>query len=448
MGDLVSSILGGAKYTTQTTAPDPLSQLQNTLRYNELALMNQTVEPAQLYGPPQSVYEAYQADPRVQDLYNQAQGYLGAIPGYQQNMQNIAGQMAQYPQQMQQIAQGLGPYQTYTGQLAQDMWNTQQQMADYSKAYNVYLNQLVSGARGAPMGAMSGGGGFGGAGGGGGGYGGGSWRGGDGGYGGGGFTPGPGGGMTMDQYKAMGTTGLGDYVKQILGPQLTQGFAAEGLGASGAAQEALAKGTAQVAEDFIKTLPAAAEQLGMLPYQQGLAASQGNLYGAQGRLAGAQAGLAGAQAGLAGAQAQHIGAMTPYEQALMGAQANMQMAQMGLLGMQPLMQQYNMQQGVMQPIQQAANLQLAQLQPWQAAYQATAGQLAPYQAMGQLGLQGSQATQGLMSMADYQRSLNEQNLMRQQQMALTGLTGIPYNPGSVQTGVQRQPPLFGFFGYG
>jgi len=163
--------------------------------------------------------------------------------------------------------------------------------------------------------------------------------------------------MTLDQYKAMGTTGLGDYVKQILGPQLTQGYAAEGLAGSGAAQEALAKGTAQVAEDFIKTLPAAAEQLGMLPYQQGLAASQGGLYGAQ-------AGLAGAQAGLAGAQASHIGAMTPYEQALMGAQTGMQQAQMGLLGMQPLMQQYAMQQGALAPLQAAANFQLAQLEPW------------------------------------------------------------------------------------
>src|SRR5262249_50552873 len=149
---------------------------------------------------------------------------------------------------------------------------------------------------------------------------------------------------------------------------------------------------------------------------------------------------------------------------------------MGLLGMQPVMQQYAMQQGALAPLQSAANFQLAQLEPWQAAYQATAGQLAPwqagyqatlgqlqpyqamnqaalglfqpYQGMGQMGIAGAQAAQGLLPMADYQRSLYEQDLMRQQQMALTGLTGIPYTPGSTQRGTQAQPPLFGFMGSG
>src|SRR5262245_54752309 len=312
MGDLIGSIFGGAKYTTQTTQPDAMSQLMNTLRYNELLGMSQNVTPAMLYGAPQDVGAAYTADPRVQQLYAQAQDRLQWLPyytsGIEQNvispvMGNMAGiqgvgqQMAQYPQQFQQLAQGMQPYQRNVMDLASKMWDTQKQMADYSQAYNKYLGEIVAGQRGPQGGGGGGGGGIGGGGGGGS-------------CGGGGFSPGPGGGMTLDQYKAMGTSGLGDYVKQILGPQLTQGYAAEGLAGSGAAQEALAKGTAQVAEDFLKTLPAAAEQLGMLPYQQGLAASQGGLYGAQ-------AGLAGAQAGLAGAQAAHIAGMTPYEQALM-----------------------------------------------------------------------------------------------------------------------------------
>src|SRR5262245_24600638 len=126
MGDLVSSILGGAKYTTQTTAPDAMQQLMNTLRYNELYGMQQNVTPAMLYGAPQDVPAAYTADPRVQDLYNQAQDRLKWLPyytsGIEQNvitpvMGNMAGlqgvgqQMAGYPQQFQQIAAGMQPYQ-------------------------------------------------------------------------------------------------------------------------------------------------------------------------------------------------------------------------------------------------------------------------------------------------------------------------------------------------
>src|SRR5262245_50874495 len=280
------------------------------------------------------------------------QGVGQQLAGYPGQFGALAGQMAQYPQQFQQLAQGMQPYQQNVMDLASKMWDTQSQMANYSQAYNKYLGDVVAG-QGGPQGVGGGGltprgGGYGGGG----------------GTAGGGFSPGPGGGMNLEQYKAMGTSGLGDYVKQILGPQLTQGYAAEGLAGSGAAQEALAKGTAQVAEDFIKTLPQAAEQLGMLPYQQGLAAAQGGLYGAH-------AGLAGAQAGLAGAQASHIGAMTPYEQALMGAQTGYQQGQTGLLGLQPLMQQYQMQQGLTTPLQAAANMQMAQLEPWQAAYAAT-----------------------------------------------------------------------------
>src|SRR5215831_19102053 len=175
MGDLVSSILGGAKYTTQTTTPDPLQQQMNVLRYNELQQMANQVSPWQLYGEPQWVPSAYTADPRVGDLYNQAQGYLSGLGGYQQGLQqnvvnqvlgNIPGiqgvgqqlagypgqfaglgqEMGQYPQQMQQIAASMQPYAGYAGELTKQMWDTQQKMADYSQAYNQYLGNIVAGA--------------------------------------------------------------------------------------------------------------------------------------------------------------------------------------------------------------------------------------------------------------------------------------------------------------
>lgn len=70
--------------------------------------------------------------------------------------------------------------------------------------------------------------------------------------------------------------------------------------------------------------------------------------------------------------------------------------------------------------------------------------MAPFQA------RQAQATraQTLMPIADYDRMLKEQDLLRQQGVATTGLTGLPYTPTTSTSGSQRQPPLFGFFGQG
>ena len=74
----------------------------------------------------------------------------------------------------------------------------------------------------------------------------------------------------------------------------------------------------------------------------------------------------------------------------------------------------------------------------------TALTMAPFQA------RQAQATraQTLMPIADYDRMLKEQDLLRQQGVATTGLTGLPYTPTTSTEGSQRQPPLFGFFGQG
>ena len=65
-----------------------------------------------------------------------------------------------------------------------------------------------------------------------------------------------------------------------------------------------------------------------------------------------------------------------------------------------------------------------------------------------LSLAPAQRAQMMLPMLDYGRSLREQDLLRRQGVFTTGLTGLPFTPGGSQTGSQRQPPLFGFFGQG
>ena len=60
----------------------------------------------------------------------------------------------------------------------------------------------------------------------------------------------------------------------------------------------------------------------------------------------------------------------------------------------------------------------------------------------------AQRAQTLMPIADYDRMLKEQDLLRQQSVVTTGLTGLPYTPTTSTQGKQQTPPLFGFFGQG
>ena len=60
----------------------------------------------------------------------------------------------------------------------------------------------------------------------------------------------------------------------------------------------------------------------------------------------------------------------------------------------------------------------------------------------------AQRAQTLMPIADYDRMLREQDLLRQQGVVTTGLTGLPYTPTTSTQGKQQQPPLFGFLGQG
>ena len=54
----------------------------------------------------------------------------------------------------------------------------------------------------------------------------------------------------------------------------------------------------------------------------------------------------------------------------------------------------------------------------------------------------------LYPLADQPRSLKEKNLLRQQGLLETGLTGLPFTPGTAGTSDKNTQPLFNWFGQG
>lgn len=67
---------------------------------------------------------------------------------------------------------------------------------------------------------------------------------------------------------------------------------------------------------------------------------------------------------------------------------------------------------------------------------------------GQKDLLYAQRAGGLFNFADYGRSLQEQDYLRQQGVVTTGLTGLPFTPGSDTVGKKSSQPLFNWFGQG
>lgn len=74
----------------------------------------------------------------------------------------------------------------------------------------------------------------------------------------------------------------------------------------------------------------------------------------------------------------------------------------------------------------------------------TALTLAPFQARAA----EAQRASTLFPIADYGRSLREQDLLRQQGVVTTGLTGLPFTPGQSTKQRESSQPLFNFFGQG
>ena len=89
-------------------------------------------------------------------------------------------------------------------------------------------------------------------------------------------------------------------------------------------------------------------------------------------------------------------------------------------------------------------LPFLQTLPSASATLATAGPLAN----AQINTQAAQRASTLFPLADYKRSLSEQDLLRQQGLVTTGLTGLPYTPVTDSSQDKSSQPLFNFFGQG
>ena len=61
---------------------------------------------------------------------------------------------------------------------------------------------------------------------------------------------------------------------------------------------------------------------------------------------------------------------------------------------------------------------------------------------------GAQRAQVLFPLADYQRALSQEDFLRQQQVSLAGLTGIPFTAATDTTAKKSSQPFFNFFGQG
>lgn len=64
------------------------------------------------------------------------------------------------------------------------------------------------------------------------------------------------------------------------------------------------------------------------------------------------------------------------------------------------------------------------------------------------GLTNAQRATTLFPLADYGRALSEQDMLRQQGVVTTGLTGLPFTPTTDTTAKKSSQPLFNWFGQG
>lgn len=204
-----------------------------------------------------------------------------------------------------------------------------------------------------------------------------------------------------------------NYINRIATPQIKAALAAQGMAGSGALPEAIANATAQQAAQF------AAMEPQLLQQNAGV------------RLGEAENARANAGVGL---QAQQL-----YNEAV-GAANNAQLQRAQLL------------EGENQArlAQNQAALQRGQL--FGLENEAVANQaMLPSQIRSldaQSNLVNANRANTLFSLADQSRALEEQDFLRRMGLATTAYTGLPYQPGSTQTGSQGSQPLFNWFGQG
>lgn len=258
--------------------------------------------------------------------------------------------------------------------------------------------------------------------------------------------------MSLDDFRKNTSDTTSNYINRLATPQIKAQLAAQGMEGSGALPEAIANATAQHGAQFAMAEP------GLLQQNAGVRLGEAQNVRANQQ---AMADTARANAGM-GLQAQQLG-----NEALgMANNAQMQRAQLlegenqaRAMGNQAALQRgqlFGMENDARLAQNQAA-LQRGQLFGLENQARDQYNQALSSQAMlpeqvrqmrGQTNLLGAQRANTLFGIADQDRGLEEQDYLRRMGLATTAYTGLPYTPGSSQTGRQSTQPLFNWFGQG
>lgn len=237
------------------------------------------------------------------------------------------------------------------------------------------------------------------------------------------------------QAMSQGLNSTSNYINQVATPAIMQQMALAGLDSSGAVPMALSRATAEAGLPLMQSLLPAymGEQAGLGQNFMGMQGALGqNLMGMQGQLS---QGYMGEQGQLGG---QYLGRQGELGQNYGNTMADL-MRTYGLTDTATM-------QGAMQGDRGLLQSYIPQEMGFLSGAPGVASQYAmlPYQAGGL----AAQNAATLFPMADQQRSLREQDLIRRQGLSTTAFTGLPYTPSTSTEQGTNTKPLFNLFGFG
>jgi hypothetical protein len=243
------------------------------------------------------------------------------------------------------------------------------------------------------------------------------------------------------------------YINQIATPAAMQAATLQGLEGGGAVPAAIARATAEYGGSLLGPLlqqymSGTTGIAGAQQQQEGALSSEllSGLTGIGNTALGAEAALGQDYLGsLAGLSGQYMGQEGQLLNQLLSAEAG--------LGGQYLGQEGSLGQGYLSSITGLGGQYMNNLGQFVGSLPGASTQLglAPFQARQMAtdtALTRANAAMSLFPMADFGRSLQEQDFLRRQGLAQTALTGIPFTPGSSTSQRQSSQPLFNFLGQG
>jgi hypothetical protein len=435
MADVLGSIFGSGQRTTQTQRPDPLAQEFNALRlgltgqiFNQAGMDQYAAARPDIYRPSdRSEYLWQSASRALDDAGNVDTGQFMSFDDYMNRGYDATDRSYRTALESTSDAyeMGRGSNRAALDTARGNLWSTTAAGREVNRAgYDTARGAIASG-RDRALGDIYGATGFG-----------------------------------LNQANISGERALGrldtafdtsydkalgqteGYINQIATPAAMQAATLQGLEGGGAVPAAIARATAEYGGNLLGPL--------LQQYLSGVTGVAGAQQGQEGALlSGLQGGITGIGNTALGAEASLGGQYLSQEgqllQQLLGAEA--------ALGGQYLGQEGSLGQGYLSSITGLGGQYMNNLGQFVGSLPGASTQLglAPFQARQMAtdtALTRANAAMSLFPMADFGRSLQEQDFLRRQGLAQTALTGIPFTPGSSTSQRQSSQPLFNFFGQG